>query len=169
MASRAVELNVAGMSCRVVTSATDAELAELSAMVEERLATILKSGRPVTKQALALVAVSLANEVTEERRRSRAIADRARTTLSRLLERVDGVLSTSDDLALERHGNASAEARPVARPEFREETRLTPRVTTAQTTTGRKPVPDVTAERLRDVVRVEKPRARPLDKERGRE
>jgi cell division protein ZapA len=157
------------MTCRVVTSATDEELVSLAAMVDERLTAILKSGRPVTKQALALVAVALAHEVTEERQRARAIADRARTTLSRLLERVDGVLATSDDLALERHGNASAEARPKERPEFREDPRLTPRMAPVRSSTGRKTVPDVTAERLRDVVRVDKARPRPLDKERGRE
>ncbi len=157
MASRAVDLNVAGMTCRVVTSAADEELAVLSAMVEERLATILKPGRQVTKQAILLVAIALAHEVSEERARARTIAARARTTLAKLLERVDGVLSTSDDLALERHGDVATEGRGGPRKRFREEAK------------SRRPLPDVTVDRLRDITRVPKPRLRSLEKERDRE
>ncbi len=157
MASRGVDLNVAGMTCRVVTSAADDELAMLAAMVEERLGTILKPGRPVTKQAILLVAIALAHEVHEERTRARTLADRARTTLAKLLERVDGVLSTSDDLALERHGDVSIEGRGAPRKRFREEPK------------PRRPLPDVTVDRLRDVVRTDKARSRPAEKERGSE
>ena len=141
MASRGVDLNVAGMTCRVVTSAADDELAMLAAMVEEIL----------------LVAIALAHEVHEERTRARTLADRARTTLAKLLERVDGVLSTSDDLALERHGDVSIEGRGAPRKRFREEPK------------PRRPLPDVTVDRLRDVVRTDKARSRPAEKERGSE
>jgi cell division protein ZapA (FtsZ GTPase activity inhibitor) len=160
MASRSVELNVAGMTCRVVTSATDQELDQLTGMVEERLAALLKPGRPVTTQAVLLVAISLAHEASEEKARARAIAERARTTLSGLLARVDGVLATSDDLALERDGDLTTEGRGAPRKRFREEPK------------PRRALPDVTVDRLRDVrdvARVPKNRPRVHDKERGSE
>lgn len=157
MASRSVDLKVAGMTCRVMTSADEAELANLSAMVEERIAGILKPGRPVTKQAILLAAISLAHDVSEEREKSRAIAERARSTLSRLLEKVDGVLATSDDHALERHGDVMTEDRGAPRVRFQEEPKR------------RSLAPDVTGDKLREVARVEAPRPRTTDKERGRE
>ncbi|MBM4356473.1 MAG: cell division protein ZapA [Deltaproteobacteria bacterium] len=157
MSGRAVELTIAGMTCRVVTSADESELAMLSAMVEQRLAAILKPGRPVTKQAILLAAIALAHEVSEERSRSKAIADRARGTLSRLLERVDSVLANSDDLALERHGDVLTEDREAPRVRFHEEPRRRTRI------------PDVTTDRLRDVARVEAVKPRKADKERGHE
>lgn len=156
MASRSVQLHVAGVSCRVVTSADDAELAALSAMVEERLAGVLKSGQPVTKEAILLVAVALAHEVTAERARSRAIADRARATLSRLLERVDGVLAPADDAGRERP-RLQVTIEPPAAPKR-------PKADSK----ARRPAPDVTVDRLREV-KAEKPRLRPLPKEHNRD
>ncbi len=118
--SRAVDLSVAGTSCRVVTTADDAELAALTAMVEEKLAAVVKSGRPVTKQAMLLAAIALAHEVRSERARADAIAERARESFGRLLERVDELIGASDQ--------PEERARPERRPEpYRVETpRLRP-------------------------------------------
>lgn len=97
MSGRAVELSVAGTSCRVVTTADDAELAALCAMVEEKLAAVLKSGRPVTKQAVLLAAIALAHDAREQRARADAIAARAKQALGRVLAGVDEVLAQTGD------------------------------------------------------------------------
>ena len=93
MADHAVELNVAGQKCRVVSSADEAELEILASMVEEKLARILPPGRPVTTQAVILAAVALANDVRNERQRADAIAKKATTTLHAMLGRVDAALN----------------------------------------------------------------------------
>ena len=67
MSDEAVELSVAGTKVRVVSTAGQQELQALVAMVEEKLASIVKAGRPVTKEAMVLAAISLANDATEAR------------------------------------------------------------------------------------------------------
>ncbi len=96
MADEAVELNVAGQSCRVVTSANRQELKELALMVEDKLKDVTGPGRPVTTQAMLLAAVALANDVREQQARADAIADRAKTALRSLLSRVDGALEKDE-------------------------------------------------------------------------
>src|SRR2546430_2371420 len=96
MSRRAVDLTVAGQSCRVVTTADDAELAALTAMVEEKLRGVLKPGRPVTMQAVLLAAIALAHEAHAERTRADGLAVRAKDTFGRLLGRVDEMISACD-------------------------------------------------------------------------
>lgn len=123
----------------MATTAGDGELAALTALVEEKLAAVLKPGRPVTKQAMLLVALALAHDVREHSARADAILAKSTDALGRLLERVDGVLAQSDELAMERQGDA-------ARSE-----------------------PKAAAGCPRDVVRVDAARRRPIGKERRRE
>jgi cell division protein ZapA len=92
MADEAVELNVAGQSCRVVTSANPQELQELAGMVEDKLKGMTGPGRPLTTQTMLLAAVALANDVREQQARADAIAERAKVALRSLLKRVDGAL-----------------------------------------------------------------------------
>lgn len=96
MADEAVELNVAGQSCRVVTSANAQELQELALMVENKLKDVTGPGRPVTTQAMLLAAVALANDVREQQARADAIAARAKKALHSLLSRVEGALAKDD-------------------------------------------------------------------------
>lgn len=96
MGNDAVELCVAGQRCRVVTTAEPEELAELAAMVEEKLATILTPGRPVTTQAMLLAAVALAHDAREERARAQAVATQAKSHLHAMLRRVDATLAESE-------------------------------------------------------------------------
>ncbi len=92
MADKAVELHVAGQSCRVVTTADEHELRELVLMVEDKLKGLTGPGRPVTTQTVLLAAVALANDVREQQARADAIADRAKKALRSLLSRVDCAL-----------------------------------------------------------------------------
>lgn len=96
MADKAVELNVAGQSCRVVTTANEQELQELASMVEDKLKDVLGPGRPLTTQAMLLAAVALANDVREQQARADAIAERAKRALRSLLHRVDGALQKDE-------------------------------------------------------------------------
>jgi cell division protein ZapA (FtsZ GTPase activity inhibitor) len=92
MADHAVELNVAGQKCRVVSSAGEEELETLARMVEEKLARIVPPGRPITTQAVILAAVALANDVRTERQRADAIAAKAKASLEAMLGRVESAL-----------------------------------------------------------------------------
>jgi len=102
MSDRAVELDVAGTRCRVVTTASEEELQQLADMVTEKLAAVLPSGRQATTQAMLLAAVALANEVKDQRARAETIARKAKTVLEQLLARVDGVIDSSEELSKER-------------------------------------------------------------------
>jgi len=100
MSDDAVELTVAGQTCKVVTTASPEELQALAAMVEEKLDMVLTPGRPVTTQAMLLAAVALANDVREQRKRADAIATQAKQTLNHLIGRVDEALADTSDDAL---------------------------------------------------------------------
>jgi cell division protein ZapA len=92
MAGRPVQLRVGGQTYRVVTSASDEELQRLAAVVDQKLASLVPPGRPVTPQAILLAALALAHDLEAERDRSAAITARARGAFGRLLERVDAAL-----------------------------------------------------------------------------
>lgn len=94
MASRAVQLRVGGQSYRVVSSATEEELARLAAIVDEKLRSLVAPGRPMPPQALLLAALALAHDLEEERARVRQLSGRARDAFGRILERVDAALAT---------------------------------------------------------------------------
>ncbi len=115
MSDRAVELDVAGTRCRVVTTASEAELQQLTDMVSEKLAAVLPPGRPATTQAMLLAAVALANEVKDQRERADAIANKAKAVLGQLLARVDGVIEVSDELSKERESRRKRGDEPAAR------------------------------------------------------
>jgi cell division protein ZapA len=95
MAGRTVQLRLAGQTYRVVTTASDEELARLVSVVEERLAKVVPPGRTTTpQQALLLAAMALAHDLEQERRRAAAIAAHARAALARLLGRVEAALQS---------------------------------------------------------------------------
>jgi cell division protein ZapA len=102
MANKAVELNVAGQRCRVVTTANDQELQDLVALVEDKLAAVTGPGRPVSTQALLLAAVALAHDVKEQHDRADAIAGKAKQSLQSLLVRVDTALEQNESQDRER-------------------------------------------------------------------
>ncbi len=102
MADKAVELNVAGQRCRVVTTANEQELKELVALVEDKLASLLGPGRPMSVQTLLLAAVALAHDVKEQRDRADAMAAKAKKSLEGLLVRVDSALEQNESQEKER-------------------------------------------------------------------
>ena len=79
---------MAGQRCKVVSSATEDELKELVAKVDARVDEVKGAGRGPA-QALALVAISLAHELEEERARRRALERRARDLVRRVVVRID--------------------------------------------------------------------------------
>jgi cell division protein ZapA len=116
MSGRTVELTVAGETYRVITTASEQELAELAAMVEEKLEGLWQPGRPLTTRAMMLAAVSLAHDVTEQRTRADAIARRAKEALGRLLGRVDSALQESESVVQQGDGRRRGRARSSDAP-----------------------------------------------------
>jgi len=95
MERRTVEIVVGGQRCKVVSTASDAELARLVERVDAKVAEVKGAGRG-PGQALALAAIALAHEVEEERSRRRALERRARDLLRRVLVRIDDALEPSE-------------------------------------------------------------------------
>lgn len=92
MERRTVQLRVAGQSCRVVTTANDADLKRSAGVVEAKLAELQPRGRLQVPNAMVLVALALAHELEETRDQSAKRDRRAREALRRVLERIDGAL-----------------------------------------------------------------------------
>jgi cell division protein ZapA len=92
-----VTLNVGGQQYRVVASAPEESLRRLAAVVDERIRQIVPKGKPVTPNAILLAAISLANEVEEERDKREGIEKRSRDLLRRLLARIDSALEAPDE------------------------------------------------------------------------
>jgi cell division protein ZapA len=91
---RQVQLRIGGHTYRVVTSASDDELARLTAMVEEKLALVAPNTRAANPQALLLAALALAHDLQEERSRNADRLARAKSAFGRVLQRVDAALAT---------------------------------------------------------------------------
>src|SRR5688572_11332684 len=63
MAGRTVQLRVGGQTYRVLSSAGEEELQRLAAVVDQKLASVVPPGRPVTPQAMLLAALALAHDL----------------------------------------------------------------------------------------------------------
>ena len=92
MAGRTVQLRVGGQTYRVVTSASEEDLRRLAMVVDAKLASVVPPGRPMTPQAMLLVAMALANDLEVARARVDAVSSRARGAFGRMLQRVDAAL-----------------------------------------------------------------------------
>ena len=99
MDRRNVQLQIAGQSYRVVTSAPENELQHLAELVTAKLAEVTPRGRPMPPQAMLLAAIALAHELETERAKRSNLEDRTRTLLQRVLNRIDDALEgpTADD------------------------------------------------------------------------
>jgi cell division protein ZapA (FtsZ GTPase activity inhibitor) len=93
MERRTVEIMVAGQRCKVVSTASDAQLRRLVARVEAMVADVKPNGRSPA-QALALAAVALAAELEEERAKRESLERRARDLLRRVLVRIDSAIAS---------------------------------------------------------------------------
>lgn len=125
---RPVELHVGGQTYRVVASDDDTHVQHLAEVVDRKLAEVVPHGlgRTVTaQQAMFLTAMALAAEVEEERSRtttlegerdrSLRLACRAREVVARLLQHVDGALSTTPTPTPVAASTTSDGARPGGR------------------------------------------------------
>ena len=95
MSADPVELRVGGQVYRVVASASEEDLKRLAAVVDARLRQVTPPGRQVTPQSLLLAAISLANDLEEERSRTAKLAARSREMLGSIMTRIDAAISTS--------------------------------------------------------------------------
>jgi cell division protein ZapA len=92
MARRTVVLTIGARDYKVVSSASEDELARLAETVNAKLAELGPPGRPEPPQALLLAALALAHDLEEERLRARSLERKSRDMLRRVLVRLDGVL-----------------------------------------------------------------------------
>jgi cell division protein ZapA len=91
---RTILFSIAGHTYRVVTSASEAEIQQLAAIVDERMRAIA-GGRQPGMEALVLAAVSLAHDAEAQKARADEIALGARKVMGRMLERIDTALEAS--------------------------------------------------------------------------
>jgi cell division protein ZapA len=114
MAGRTVELNIAGETVRVVTTADDGELERLAGIVEEKIAALSPPGRPPSAKILVLVAMALAHDLEQQRARADEIARKARDSLRTMLTRVDGALESSESLSRDREARRKRRSGPAS-------------------------------------------------------
>lgn len=88
MERRTVEVRVAGVTYRVVSSAQKDELQRLTNAVEVKLDEVCR-GRAQPGQALLLAALALAHDVAEERERRERLERNTRDFLRQILSRLD--------------------------------------------------------------------------------
>ena len=96
MDRRTVQLNIAGQSYKVVSSASEADLQRLASKVDAKVSEVVPRGRPATGNAVLLAAMSLAHELEEEKGRRESLERRTRDVLRRALVRIDDVIEKSD-------------------------------------------------------------------------
>lgn len=96
MAPKPVELRVGGQTYRVVSSASAAELERLAAVVDDKLHEVVAPGRPLSPQAMLLVAIALAHDVESERRRCEELRARSKLALSEVIDQVEATLALAE-------------------------------------------------------------------------
>ncbi len=99
MTARPVQLQVGGQTYRVVSSASPDELEHLAGLVDDKLSTIAPPGKPLTPQMMLLVALALAHDVEEQRRKAERIRGQSKAALADLLREVDDALTLTEQLA----------------------------------------------------------------------
>ena len=97
MDRRTVQLQIAGQSYKVVSSATEGDLLRLAATVTAKLAEVVPRGKPVPPQAMLLAAMSLAHDLETERTKREALERRSRDLLRRVLVRLDDALEPGEE------------------------------------------------------------------------
>jgi cell division protein ZapA len=92
MDRRTVQLQIAGQSYKVVSSAPEDELNRLASVVNTKVTEVTPRGRAAQPQAMLLAAMALAHELEEERSRREKLERRTRDLLRRVLVRIDDAL-----------------------------------------------------------------------------
>jgi cell division protein ZapA (FtsZ GTPase activity inhibitor) len=93
---KAVTLDIAGASYRMMVDADEAHLERLAALVNERFAALGPKAQQKASpaQLLAMVALSLADELVTVQGRCQAIEDTTRRAVTNAIARIDRRLST---------------------------------------------------------------------------
>jgi cell division protein ZapA len=96
MGGRTVQVRVGGQNYKVVTSATDDDLQRATLVVEQKLAEVSPPGRMANPHALLLAALHLAHELEEVKAKHAALRDQTRSAFTRLRDRIDTTLGTTE-------------------------------------------------------------------------
>ena len=97
MDRRTVQLQIAGQSYKVVSSANEGDLLRLAATVSAKMSEVAPRGKVVPPQAMLLAAISLAHELEAERAKREAVERNARDLLRRALVRIDDALDLAEE------------------------------------------------------------------------
>ena len=97
MDRRTVQLQIAGQTYKVVSTADEGDLLRLAAAVSAKLSEVVPRGKAAPPQAMLLAAISLAHELEAERAKREALERRARDLLRRVLVRLDDALESTED------------------------------------------------------------------------
>jgi cell division protein ZapA len=97
MERRTVQLQIAGQSYRVVSSAPEAELRHLAEIVTSKMTDMSPPGRVAPPQAMLLAAMALAHDLEQERSRREALERKTRDLLRRVLMRIDDALEPCEE------------------------------------------------------------------------
>lgn len=95
MDARPVQLQIAGQSYRVVSSADEEDLARLASTVDAKVHE-LSGGKPASAQSLLLAAIALAHDLEKERAARADLERRTRDALRRMVVRIDDALEHVD-------------------------------------------------------------------------
>jgi cell division protein ZapA (FtsZ GTPase activity inhibitor) len=93
-----VALTVGGQSYRVHSDAPPATLLRLAQLVDDRVRACNAAGQLSAAQALLSAALSLADDLHNERELRQSVERTARSSLQDLLRRIDAALDTTEDL-----------------------------------------------------------------------
>jgi cell division protein ZapA (FtsZ GTPase activity inhibitor) len=85
-----VTLDIAGTKFRLVADTDPQRLGELAALVNDRVAKLSAGGKPASAaQLLALVALGLADDLTNTEKKLREVDRLTRTTIADVIARID--------------------------------------------------------------------------------
>jgi cell division protein ZapA len=103
MDRRTVQLQIAGQSYKVISSAPETELLRLAEAVNAKIAEVAPPGKALGPQAILLAAMSLAHELEAERERRLTLERKSRDMLRRVLVRIEDALDSRDGEPQEPH------------------------------------------------------------------
>ena len=95
-----VTLEIAGTKFRLVADADAHHLSELAALVNERVGQLGSASKSASSaQLLALVALGLADDLTNSEKKLREVDKLTRSTLRNVIARIDSRLAQAPELA----------------------------------------------------------------------
>ncbi len=104
-----LDIAIGGQTYRLLSDADTAKLRRLAAIVDDRVRSCNPKGRLNPTQALLYAALTLAEQLDEDRHQSQRFEDQTRDALTGILHRIDAALTTTDPVVLTHLPHATTE------------------------------------------------------------